>query len=69
MGMKSLLAEAIALFTIVFVVNAAVVWTWNLLGHGQGAFEWETALFFAVTLAIALPLARRLRGDERTSGG
>ncbi len=60
--MKKLVVEFVQLFVLVFVVNAAAVWTWNLLRHGQGVFEWDTALFFAVTLGVALPLSRRIRG-------
>lgn len=60
--MRQSAVEFIELFAIVFVVNAAVVWTWNLLRHAQGAFDWDITLFFAITLAVVLPLARRLRG-------
>lgn len=58
--MKRFLVRFVWMFGIVFVINAAVVWLWNLARHGQGAFDWETTLFFAVTLGVALPLAELL---------
>lgn len=57
MNARDYLTDAALLFAIVFVVNGAVVYLWNLVFHGTGVFEWDTAFFFALTLAIVLPLA------------
>lgn len=43
-------------FAIVLVVNAAVVWSYNLIVHGRGAFEWDEAFYFAFTLGIVFAL-------------
>ncbi len=64
------LIDFAAVFAIVFVVNAIVVYLWNLLRHGQGAFDWEITFFFAITLGIALPWVERMQKKEgRAAGG
>lgn len=38
---------------------------WNLLRHGEGAFDWETTFFFAITFGVALPWIERMRSREQ----
>ncbi len=55
MKIKRFLIDFLIVFTVAFVVNLIVVFLWNLIFHGQGSFEWETALRFAIILGIILP--------------
>ena len=43
-------------FVLVFILNAAVMYIYNLLKHSEGKIEWQTALFFAVIMAIVVSL-------------
>ena len=56
MKIKRFLIDFLIVFTIAFVVNLIVVFLWNLIAHGQGAFEWETPLAFSIILGIILPI-------------
>lgn len=59
MKIKRFLIDFLITFTAVFVVNLIVVFLWNLIAHGQGSFEWETAFRFAIILGIILPILTR----------
>jgi len=56
-------------FIATFIVNAIVVYLWNLTRYGEGAFEWERTFFFAITLGITLgivlPLVRGWGSKEQ----
>ena len=56
-------------FITTFVSNAIVVYLWNLIAHGQGVFEWDTAFRFAImlgiTLGIVLPIVRAKMSKEK----
>jgi hypothetical protein len=56
MKIKRFLSHFLIVFTVAFVVNLIVVFLWNLIFHGQGSFEWETPLRFAIVLGIILPI-------------
>ena len=58
MKIKQFLIRFVITFALVFVVNAIVVYLWNLIAHGQGAFDWETSFRFAIILGIVLPIIR-----------
>ena len=66
MRISSLLIRFGTTFAIVFVVNAVVVYVWNLIRHGEGAFDWGLTLALAVMLGIVLTLteARKSRGSS-----
>ena len=55
-------------FVVTFVTNAIVVYLWNLIAHGQGVFEWDTAFRFAImlgiTLGIVLPVTRAMMSKK-----
>lgn len=59
MKIKRFLIDFLIVFTVAFVVNLIVVFLWNLIAHGQGSFEWETPLRFAIILGIILPILLR----------
>lgn len=56
MKIKNFLIHFVVAFVVVFVVNAAVVYVFNFVWHGKGAFNWEMTFYFAITFGIALPL-------------
>ena len=58
---KRFLLHFVIVFAITFVVNAIIVYLWNLIRHGEGAFNWETTFFFAIVLGIVFPLLETLR--------
>lgn len=61
MKIKRFLMHFVIVFSITFVVNAIVVYLWNLIRHGEGAFNWETTFFFAIVLGIVFPLLDTFR--------
>ena len=56
MNAKTFLRSFAMTFALVFVVSAVVSFLYNLIAHGQGAFEWEVAFRMGLILGIALPL-------------
>lgn len=44
-------------FFSVFVTNAIIVYLWNILFHGKGAFNWGVTIVLAITISIAVSLA------------
>ena len=65
MKIKKFLMHFVTTFAVTFVVNAIVVYIWNVIRHGEGAFNWETTFFFAITFGIVLPLLDAWRGKEQ----
>ncbi len=65
MKIKKFLIHFLIAFAITFVVNAIVVYLWNLIRHGEGAFNWEITFFFAITFGIVLPLLDIWRSEEK----
>lgn len=61
MKIKTFLTRFGLVFAVTFAANALAVYLWNVIAHGQGAFEWETSFRFAVILGIVLPLARVIK--------
>ncbi len=58
MNGKDLLFDAAATMAVTFAVAVVVTWAYNLLAHGSGTVDWETAFRLAVILGIVLPLTR-----------
>lgn len=56
-ALRPLFARMLVTGAAVFVANALTVYAWNAAFKGGGAWEWDTAWFFALTLGLALPLA------------
>ena len=65
MKIKSLLIGFAITFAVVFVVNAIVVYLWNLIMHGQGAFDWGLSFTLAVIVGIVLPVIRAMTIKEK----
>jgi len=62
---KRFLIQFAIVFAVILVVNATVVYLWNLIGHGQGTFDWETLIRFAIILGIALPVIKAMTSKEK----
>jgi hypothetical protein len=48
-------------FVFAFVINAVVVYLWNFIRYGGGAFNWGLAFYFGIVCGVvfALVLGRR----------
>ncbi len=64
MKIKNLCVEFLVVFAITFMVTIIVTYLWNLIVHGAGIFEWETAVRFALIFGIVLPWIR-VRENKR----
>lgn len=51
-------------FALAFITNAIVVYLWNLIFHGKGAFDWGLAVVVAITISIAVSLAWVMKGNK-----
>ena len=56
MKIKKFLIHFVTTFAVVFVVNAIVVYLWNLIRYGEGAFNWQLTFTLAIIVGIILPL-------------
>jgi len=65
MNIKKLLISFVTIFTVTLVVAAIVTYLWNLIRHGQGAFDWETSFRLAIILGIAVPVIRAMRSRKK----
>ena len=58
MKIKDLFVEFGAVFAVTLTTVALVTFLWNLISHGQGAVDWETAFSFAIAFGIILTWTR-----------
>jgi uncharacterized membrane protein YagU involved in acid resistance len=65
MKIKEFLIRFVIVFAVVFVVNAVVVYLWNLIVHGEGAFNWGLSFTLAIVVGIILPLTRAMTSKEK----
>ncbi len=66
MKVKEYLAGAAMIFVVAMIANLIVTYLYNLIVHGAGDFEWDSAARFAITLAVVLPwLALRNAKDKK----
>ncbi len=65
MKIKKFLIHFVIYFALVLVVNPIVVYVWNLVRHGEGAFDWATTFTLAVILGIVLALTRVTMSKEK----
>lgn len=63
--MKTFIVNFLITFAVVFIVVSAVTFLYNLIFHGSGIAEWETALKFAVIFSIAFPLIKVIERRKR----
>jgi len=65
MKVKKFLIQFVIYFSLVFVVNAIVIYLWNLVRHGEGAFDWQSTFTLAIILGIILPIHRAMTSKEK----
>ena len=65
MKIRDFLIRFAITFAVVFVVNAIVVYLWNLIAHGQGTFNWGLSFTLAVIVGIVLPVTRAMMSKEK----
>ena len=63
--MKSLLVSFLISCTLTFVVNVIVIFVYNLVAHGEGRFDWGTAIPLAIVFGFVLPLTDGWRVRRR----
>lgn len=56
MNILTWLKQFLITFIITFIVNAAVIYLYNLITAGAGHFEWHITFYFAFTLGILYPI-------------
>ncbi len=61
MKFLSFLREFAVTFVLVLIVNAIVIYFYELIAHGSGAFNWERSVQFAIILGIVLPLNKIIK--------
>ncbi len=54
MNVKRLSVEFVTVFAVALVTTAMVTLLWNIVGHGAGVIDWETALCFALIFGVIL---------------
>jgi len=54
MNIKKILINFVAVFALTLVVSAIVTFLWNLIRHGVGTTDWETAFRLAIIIGIVL---------------
>lgn len=58
MDSKQFLLDMAITIPVTFVVAAVVTFLYNMIAHGAGSVDWDTAFYLAFILGIILPLAR-----------
>jgi len=65
MKIKNFLIGFVTTFAVVLVVNVIVVYVWNLVQYGEGAFNWGLSFTLAVIVGIVLPVTRAMMSKEK----
>lgn len=68
MNVGKLLVDFAITFAVTLVVAALVTLLYNLIAHGTGMIDWETAFQLAVILGIAIPLSNSRLAARQRSG-
>ena len=65
MKIKKFLIHFVIYFSLVLVINPIVVYVWNLVRHGEGAFDWQLTFTLAIILGIILAVERARKSKEK----
>jgi len=64
-NIKKILIDFVVVFALTLVVSAIVTFLWNLIRHGVGTIEWETAFRLAIIIGIVLTWIRVREKKEK----
>ncbi len=66
MRIAQALLDGVITFAIVFVVSAVVSYIYSLIAHGDGWFDWATAIRLGIILGVTLSYlqARQRRAKQ-----
>ncbi len=56
MKFSEFMAYFLVAFGVTFAANSIVVFAYNIVAHGQGAFDLRMTLIFAFTLGLFFPI-------------
>ena len=65
MKIKDFLIRFAIIFALVLVINPIVVYVWNLVRHGEGAFDWQLSFTLAIIVGIILAVERARKSKEK----
>ena len=65
MSVKTLLVEALVVFSATLFVSIIVTLLWNLVVHGTPSIDWETSCRLAFVFGIILPWVGTRRASDR----
>jgi len=65
MVVKKLGVEFATVFAVTLVTVTFVTFFWNLIGHGEGAVDWETSFRFATIFGIILTWVKSRETKEK----
>ncbi len=64
MNIVSFFRSFAIIFAVTFVVSAITTFLYNLIAHGTGLVDWESAVRFGLVFGISLPLISRFQGKK-----
>jgi len=64
MNVSPFLRSFLIIFVLVFAVSAITSFAYNLIAHGTGLFDWDSAFRFGLIFGISLPLVARFEGKK-----
>jgi hypothetical protein len=56
MNAKQFLKAFVIYFCLMFVVNIAITYFWNLNSQGVGSIDWPRSIIFPIIWALAVPI-------------
>jgi len=64
MKIAPFLRSFLIIFVLVFAVTAITTFAYNLVAHGTGVVDWDSAFRFGLILGVSLPLVARFEGKK-----
>ena len=58
---RSLLTDFVIMFSITLIVNAIIIYVWNLIRYGEGIFNWELSFALAIGVTLAIVISNVIR--------
>ena len=64
MKILKFIRDFLTVFLLVFVISAIVSYAYSLIVHGNGIFDWESAIRLGIIFGIIFPAAGMMRGKQ-----